>query len=321
MVRQGPRRCPREVERVREGDGGQAVAAVRPWLVHVQAVDPKGAFAAGSGLLLDHWHAVAAAQVVGAEDQVTVFLGEGRRVGASVLSVDPVYPLAVLRLEARAPAGAPPLAPDPPAPGSPVLSVGCPFGPEVVVSAGVVSATDLTVYRQDRIPVDGLLATDAALHPGSLGGPLVSPAGQVLGVSAMPWLPGFHLAVQADVVVRLAGQIIDFGRATHPWLGFSGQAEVIDDQLRALFGLPVTRGLVVSHVAPGGPGERAGVQVFDMVVRVDGGPVDTVGAIRRRLSAFRPGDEATLTILRGGKLVDIPFPVEEIPRLQGAGQG
>lgn len=298
-----------------------AIEAVRPWLVHVQAVDQKGAFAAGSGLLLDHHHAVAAAQVAGADDQVTVLVTGGKKMAATVVAVDPVYPLTVVRLEARSPLGAPPLARGLPRLGTPLLSLGCPFGLDVIASSGVVSGVELTVYRQDRVPVDGLLSTDAPLHPGSLGGPLVSPEGQVLGVSAMPWLPGFHLAVQADVLALLTSQIIDFGRATHPWLGFSGQTEVIESNLRELFGLPVDRGLVVSHVAPGGPGERAGVKVFDMVVRVDGEPVSSVGAIRRRLSTFRPGDEATLTLLRGGSLVDIAFPVEEIPHLRSAGQG
>ncbi len=296
------------------------VDTVRAGLLHVQAAGEGGeGFAAGTGFLVDHYHAVASAQVVAAEDRVTVRTADGRKSGAEVLGVDPVYLLAVIRLEHASALKLPPLAyRRPPRIGTPVLQAGCPFGPEAVVSGGLVSATDLTVYRPDRIPVDGLLATDAALHPGSLGGPIVSPEGEVLGISAMPWVSGFHLAIHADVVARMVSQIIDYGRATHAWLGFSGQEEVIESHLRDLFALPVDRGLVVSHVAPGGPGERAGLRVFDMVVRVEGEAVSTVGSIRRRLSHRRSGEASKLTVLRSGRLMDLPFPVEEIPRLKNA---
>lgn len=296
----------------------EAVEAVRPYLLHVQAVSQaRGAFAAGSGLVLDNYHALAAAQVAGAGDEVTVRTREGKRLGAQVLAVDPVYPIAVLRLDSRLDLDPPPYLPSQAVrAGQAALAVGCPFGSEVLVSGGLVSLTDLTVYRPDHVPVDGLLATDCALHPGNLGGPLVSVAGEILGVCGMPWINGFHLVIQADVAVRVANQVIEFGAATHPWLGFSGQPEVIEERMRHLFALPVDRGLVVSHVAEGGPGERAGVRVFDMVVRVEGEPVASVGSIRKRLSSRRPGEEGTLTILRGGKLLDVPFPVEEIPTLR-----
>lgn len=303
-------RFPAIVDRVRDG------------VLHVQAVGENGeGFAAGTGFLVDRRHAVASAQVVAAGDAVTVRTPDGRKAGAEVLGVDPVYLLAVIRLEGALPQKPPPLVyRRPPRLGTPVVLAGCPFGPEPVVSGGMVSAIDLTVYRQDRVPIDGLMAADAALHPGNLGGPVVSPEGEVLGISLLPWVTGFHLAVQADVVARVVNQIIEYGRATHPWLGFSGQAEVIESHLRDLFSLPVDRGLVVSHVVPGGPGERAGVQVFDMVVSVEGEAVSTVGAIRRRLSNHRSGEAAQLTVLRSGRLMDLSFPVEEIPRVSSAGQ-
>lgn len=294
------------------------VEAVRPYLMHVQAVNPaKDAFAAGTGLVLDHYHALASAQIAGAKDEVTVRAWDGKKYAARVLAVDPVYLITVLRLDGRLSLDSPSeTSVQPVRVGQPALLMGCPFGLDVVASAGVVSATDLTVYRQDNVPVDGLIATDAALHPGNLGGPLVSAGGGILGVSGLPWIAGFHLVIQREVAVRVANQIVEFGAATHPWLGFSGQPEVIEERMRDLFALPVDRGLVVSHVAEGGPGERAGVQVFDMVVRIEGEAVASVGTIRKRLSWRRPGEEVTLTVLRSGHLLDMPFPIEDIPRLK-----
>lgn len=295
----------------------QAVEAVRPRLVHVQAVNTeKDTLAAGSGIVLDHYHVLASGQVASPEDDITLRTSGGKRLSGQVVDVDPVYLLAVIRLENRLPVEAFPHVPSSGLrPGQVVLAVGCPLGMDLSVTHGIISTADLTVYRADRIPVDGLLATDAALHPGSLGGPLIATDGRVAAINGISWVEGLHLSLQAEVAVRIANQIIEFGRATHPWLGFSGQPEVVEQGLIDLFNLPVDRGLVVSHVASGGPGERAGIQVFDMVVRVEEQSVDSVGHIRRWLSVHRPGAEVPLTVLRSGNLLDVSFRVEEIPRL------
>ena len=76
--------------------------------------------------------------------------------------------------------------------------------------------------------------------------------------------------------------------------------------------------LVVGHVADNGPGKRAGIKPFDMVVRADDQPVVHAGSIRKVLAYRRPGERAKLTILRGGELIELEFPVEEIPRLASA---
>lgn len=298
----------------------EAVLAARPFIVHLQAANPeRETFSTGSGVVLDNYHVLTVAQVAGPEDEVTLLTATGRRLTARPLAVDPVYLLTVLRLENRLDLGPAPIVPaEALRPGQPVLSAGCPLGMDVAVSQGVVSMVDLTVYRQDRIPVDGLIVTDAALHPGNVGGPLISAAGEIVGINTAPWVPGFSLAVQGEVAARLANQIIEFGSATHPWLGFSGQPEIIDRELSQLFALPADRGLVVSHVVPGGPGEKAGLQVFDMVVRIGGTPVSTVGLMRKLLSLHRPGDKVRVTVLRGGNLFETSFPVEEIPTLSGS---
>lgn len=296
-----------------------SLETVRPFLVHVQAVtETTGAFGAGTGLIFDDSHLVASAQVVSAGDRVSIRTSDGRKQSCRVVGVDSVYAVALLEAEEPLAEGLPPLKVAPlPRPGEPVLTAGCPFGLDVVVSAGVVSATDLTVYRNDHVPIDGLLGVDASLHAGNLGGAVIRPGGGIAGVSLMPWVPGFFLAARVDVISRVVAQVLEYGRATHPWLGFSGQPEVVDAALRDLFDLPVERGLVVNHVAPSGPGMRAGVQVFDVVVRVDGKVPSSVGDVRQRLSQLRPGQEITMTILRGGDLMDVSFPVEDIPRLHG----
>lgn len=298
----------------------EAVDAARPYIVHLQAANAEQeTLSTGSGVILDSQHALAPAQVVGADDQVTLLTSSGKRLTGRPLAVDPVYLLTVVKLDGRLDIGPVPVEPAASLrPGQPVLSAGCPLGMEVAVSHGVISMTDLTVYRQDRVPLDGLIVTDTALQPGNVGGPLITVTGTIAGINTAPWVTGFSLAVQAEVAVRVANQIIEFGAATHPWLGFSGQPEIIDSELSQLFALPADRGLVVSHVVPGGPGERAGLQVFDMVVRIGDIPVSTVGLMRKLLSLHRPGEKVRVTVLRAGNLFETAFPVEEIPTLSGS---
>jgi serine protease Do len=294
----------------------RAAEAAGPYVSHVTAVNTKERRGTvGSGIIIDHYHVATHPPVTENPDEIHVVVG-GRKLPATVVGTDPLYAFTVLRVDGRLPAGTPPwVEADSLRAGQVVVALGDPFGHDHTVTAGVISAPDRTIYRPERFPVDGVIVTDAAIHPGNTGGPLVCLDGRIAGMNGMPWAQGLFLAIQAEVLMRVANQIIEFGRATHPWLGFSGQPEVIDPTLVALFDLPAAQGVVVTEVADGGPGQRAGVQPFDMVVRVDGRPVPHLGFIRKVLAARRPGDKGILTVLRGAELIDLEVTVEEIPRL------
>jgi len=299
-----------------------AVAKLRPAVVHVSAQDHKeNTLTLGTGVVLDNYHIVSNAQVVGQEDEITVTTADGKKYEGTCVGIDPLYFLAVVRVDGRLPTGSPVIAdPDEIPAGQVCVAIGNAFG-EHNVSTGVVSAPDRTIYRPERFAVDGLMITDARIHPGNTGGPLGDLDGRWLGLNGVPWVHGLGLAVQAVVAARVANQIIEYGQATHPWLGFSGDAEVVDQTIVQLLGLPVDRGLVVSYVADDGPGVRAGVQTMDMVVRAGDRPVSTVGAVRKILSLHRPGEKVPLTVLRGMDLITVEIKVEEIPRLYEANQG
>lgn len=294
-----------------------AMDAVRPYVVHVAALDRKqNSMTLGTGLVLDNYHVLTSGQIAGVGDEVTVRTADGRKFGASCLAVDPLYFLSVLRLDGRWPGDPPPLTPDAEIrPGRACLAIGFALGVEQTASLGIVSARDHTLYRPERYPVDGLIITDAAIHPGNTGGPLIDLEGRFMGINGVPWIQGLNLALRFEQAARVANQIIEYGRATHPWLGFSGQPEVIDPTLVSLLGLPVDRGVVVQHVHPEGPARRAGIEVMDMVVRVAGRPALHVGQLRQVLAVHRPGQTVPVTVLRGGDLVDLDFPVENIPGL------
>lgn len=301
-----------------------AVEQAKRQVVHVRALEADGdTVTFGSGVVLDHTHVLTNAQVVsGGEKKVTVRTANGRKYEARLVGVDPLYFVTVLELDGWLPYEPMPLLGiDEAVTGLPVVAVGNAAGTDYNASFGIASGIDRTIYRPERLPVDGLLITDARVHPGNAAGALVTLDGRLMGINGIPWQNGLSLCVHADVAWRVASQIIDFGQATHAWLGFSGEPEIIDQAVADLFSLPFDRGINVFQVASGGPGEEAGVQVGDLVVRVGERPVSSLGAIRRVLSQHRHGEQVPLTVLRDDELVDLTLPVREMPRLGRLGGG
>ncbi|MFZ5827658.1 MAG: S1C family serine protease [Bacillota bacterium] len=301
-----------------------AIDKVRPAVVHVYASTPKtGQVALGTGVVLDHYHIITSAQVVAMDDEVTIKTVDGKRRSATCVGIDPLYFLAILKVEDRLPVEPPVFAPDGTTPvGLYVFSVGYALGYEHTAANGIIASSERTIYRpraggRGNLPIDGLLITNAAIHPGNTGGPLVDLDGRVVGINGLPWQGGMYLALQASVAARVASQIIDYGYATHPWLGFSGEVDVIDAIWVDMLNLPTDRGLVVQYVQPNGPGQRAGIQEMDMVMAVEGRqPVTNGGMIRKVLASRKYGDRVALSVLRQGELIQLYLPVEEIPGLK-----
>ena len=301
-----------------------ALDKVRPGVVHIDARTPKSnQIAVGTGVILDHFHIITSAQIVAMDDQITVKTVDGKRRPATCIGIDPLYFLAILRLEERLPFDPPVFAPEGSVPvGLYVFTVGYALGQEHTVATGVISSSDRTVYRpspngrEGNFPVDGLVVTSAPIHPGNTGGPLVDMEGRIVGINGLSWQGGLSLALQAAVAGRIASQIIDYGKAVHPWLGFSGEVDVIDQIFVSLIGLPVDRGVLVQFVAENGPARRAGLQERDIVLSVDGRqPLSTVGAIRKILSVRKQGDKVKVKVLRQGEMIDLEMAVSEMPNL------
>lgn len=304
-----------------------ALDKIRPAVVHVHAETPATSLVAlGTGVIIDYYHIITSAQIVAMDDVVTVKTADGKRRSATCIGIDPLYFLAILRVEERFPVPPPTFAPDGTAPvGLHVVAVGYAMGQEQSATPGIISSSDRTVYRPSGVrnagnfPVDGLIITSSPIHPGNIGGPLIDLEGRVVGINGLSWQGGMSLALQASVAARVASQIIDHGFAVHPWLGFSGEPDVIDQMWVNLFSLPNDRGVVVQHVRRNGPGARASLAERDMVMAVDGRlPVANVGFIRKALASRKYGERVPLTVLRRGELIELYLPVEEIPHLGDA---
>lgn len=298
-----------------------ALDKIRPTVVQVIATnEDKNEQAFGTGVMVDNYHAITSAPVIGRRSAIKVKTADGKKHDATCVGIDPLCFLALVRVHNRLDIAIPTYAPEGTAPvGLHVFAVGHALGHEHTVTTGVIASAERTIYRPERFPVDGLIITNAQIHPGNAGGPLCDLEGRVVGINAMPWQGGMCLALQSSVAARIANQMIEYGDAVHPWLGFSGELEVIDRTWVNLFDLPSDSGVVVQYVNPSGPASRAGIQEMDMVMAVDGkAPVRSVGFIRNALSWHKHGASVPMTVLRNGELFEVKMPVEEIPRLKEA---
>jgi S1-C subfamily serine protease len=288
-----------------------------PWSRNMFSI-PRGT---GSGFVWDrHGHVVTNNHVVMGASEARVRLNDGRDYGASLVGASPAHDLAVLRI--RVPER-------PPAPlpigtsadlkvGQKVFAIGNPFGLDWSLTTGVVSALNRSLPTEDgRGAVEELIQTDAAINPGNSGGPLLDSAGRLIGINTAIYSPsgayaGVGFAVPVDTVNRVVPQLIAQGTYARPVLGIQAD-EALNQILEKRLGV---KGVAIVGVEKGSAAEAAGLRGAriepdggivpgDIIVAVDGKPVDTVSKLIARLDQKKAGDAVKLTVLREGKQSEI----------------
>lgn len=222
---------------------------------------------------------------------------------ARVVGVHPETDLALLKIEAH---GLPPLplAVDRPVhAGQLVFAVGSPQGLESTVTMGVISSPARQVELGTPMLV---IQTDAPINPGNSGGPLVDVDGHVVGVNAFIYTQsggsqGLGFAIPATAVKFVFEALRQRGHVSRVELGIGVQA--VTPVLTAGLRLERDWGVIVSDVAPGGPAERAGVRVNDLLDSVDGHPVETLAALATNMYLHAPGSSVKLGVRRDGRSV------------------
>ncbi|HEX7091267.1 MAG TPA: trypsin-like peptidase domain-containing protein [Longimicrobiales bacterium] len=273
---------------------------------------------AGSGVILDReGYILTSDHVVENADHVTVTLHDRREFEARVVARDPSTDVAVLKIE---PGDYPPARlgdSDALRLGDWVLALGSPLGLQFSVSAGVVSAKGRSIGilgpgadgASQAAPLEHFIQTDAAMNPGNSGGPLVDLEGNVVGINTAIATPtgyyfGYGFAVPINLARRVADQLIRQGFVSRAYLGV-----MLDDVETAdarVYGLDSTEGAEVVHVEPGGPADRAGVELGDVVVGVGDRKVETVSDLQAALAELAPGAIALLQVQRYGARQRIP---------------
>ena len=251
---------------------------------------------AADGLILTNSHVVDGAR------RIAVTTLDGERLTADLVGDDPHTDLAVLRVSSAALRAAPLGDSSRLRPGQLVVAIGNPFGFQHTVTAGVVSALGRSLRARTVRLIENLIQTDAALNPGNSGGPLVTGAGEVVGVNTAVIVggQGIAFAVPSTTATRVISAILRFGRVRRSFLGVSGQDAAVPRRLARAYGLAHERGLAVTAVSDGSPAARAGVLTGDVIVAFDGVPVASADDLHRLLTEDRIDRATLLHLLRSG---------------------
>jgi 2-alkenal reductase len=265
---------------------------------------------AGSGFVWDGaGHVVTNNHVVEGAQRVKVQLDAGRTYTATVVGRAPDYDLAVVKL-AEIPSGLKALPIGTSGDlriGQRVFAIGNPFGLTRTLTAGIVSALDRHLPTSDIREIGGAIQTDAAINPGNSGGPLLDSAGRLVGVTTAIRSPsggstGVGLAIPVDLVNRIVPQLIAFGRAPQPGIGITP----VNPELTERAGI---QGVLIFGVNKGSPAEAAGLKPLDqktndlgdLIVAVNGRPVEALPTFAAELDRVGVDNVAELTVIRAGK--------------------
>ncbi len=292
------------------------VGAVGPAVVSISVgreapggndVEPIGA---GSGVLLaPDGYVVTNHHVVREATRVRLTLTDGTVVGATAVGSDPANDLAVVRAEGS---GLPYASLGDSSQlkvGQLVIAIGNPLGFQSSVSTGVVSATGRGMRSLDGRLIENVIQHTAPLNPGNSGGPLVDSRGRVVGINTaiIAIAQGIGFAVPSDTVRRVVSQILVNGRVRRGYLGISGRRRPLPRRTVRFFGLARESGVEVASVDEGGPARASGVLPGDIVVAMNGIPVESVDDLHRILSEAAAGDVARVELLRAAerRVVDV----------------
>ncbi|MFD7621404.1 S1C family serine protease [Streptomyces sp. NPDC059802] len=273
----------------------------------------------GSGHILTNNHVVAPA---GQGGEITVTFSGGETARGEVVGKDSGYDLAVVKVTGVSGLKPLPLGnSDNVRVGDPVVAIGAPFDLSNTVTSGIISAKDRPITAggekgdgSDISYVDAL-QTDAPINPGNSGGPLVDTDAHVIGINSairaadsgsaeeggQAGSIGLGFAIPINQGKRVAEELINTGKATHPVIGVTLDMKYAGDGARV--GSKGAGGKPA--VTPGGPGAKAGVRPGDVITEVDGRRVHSGEELIVKIRAHRPGDRLDLALTRGGKDLSI----------------
>jgi len=257
------------------------------------------------GLIITNHHVIEDA------DEIIVRLADRREFVAELVGSDAETDVAVLRIDAD----------DLPTleygdsstlrPGEWVIAIGSPFQFEQSVTAGIVSAKGRTQGQQQYVP---FIQSDVAINRGNSGGPLIDTEGRVVGINS--WILsssggniGLSFSIPIETAESTIEQLMEFGRVSRGYLGVGIQS--VDRERADALGLDRPVGALVNSVEPDSAAERAGIEVGDVILEVDGREIEVFSDLPPIVGSIRPGREVEMTISRWGETREISIKLDE----------
>lgn len=283
----------------------------------------SGFVISADGYVLTNHHVVAGA------DSVMVRVIDRREFEATVVGTDPRSDLALLKIDANNLEVVKFGNPDELEVGEWVVAIGSPFGLDYSVSAGIVSARGRSLPTESGDNYVPFIQTDVAINPGNSGGPLFNLDGEVVGINSQIYTRtggsiGLSFAIPIGVAIDVVEQLKESGEVVRGWLGVGIQE--VDRNLAESFGLERPRGALISQLETGGPAEKAGVQIGDIVVSLDGHAIEESADLPHVVGLVKPGTTVKLDVIREGKPLTLQVTVgklggEDVPSLAAGDTG
>lgn len=281
-----------------------------------QADPEEKQFSLGSGVIVSpQGYILTNNHVVEAADEIEVALTDGRKAVAKVVGTDPETDLAVIKINL----------PNLPAitlgqveqagVGDVVLAIGNPFGVGQTVTMGIISALGRSHLGINTF--ENFIQTDAAINPGNSGGALIDTHGNLLGINTAIYSRtggslGIGFAIPVTTVKMVMDSIISSGQVIRGYIGVEPQD--ITPELAENFGLSTRSGAIIAGVVKGGPADKAGMRPGDILVSVEGKPVNDMTEMLNLISQLTPGGKAKITVLRRSQQATLDVIVGKRPK-------
>lgn len=317
--------------------------AVSPGVVYIQSTtmvrDWTGWYSqeregAGSGSVIDEQgHILTNYHVIEGAQRLSVHFGGGRNYPATVVGRDPDTDLAVIKLVEK-PKEAITIVPfgdsDRLTVGQKVLAIGNPFGLDRTLTTGVISGLQRPIRGSNDRPIEGAIQTDASINPGNSGGPLLDSRGRMIGINAQIQSTsgssaGVGFAIPVNIAKRIVPELIRTGSVQRPKLGIvQRNVEALSGQIQ----LPVSNGVLILNVQPGGPAANAGLrgmvqtedgdlELGDIIVGISGEQVKNNDDLYKVLNKHQIGETVTVEVYRGSRRTTIPVRLTSPPPTRG----
>jgi serine protease Do len=271
----------------------------------------------GSGFIISaDGYILTNAHVVANASKITVKLTDRREFEGKVIGVDERTDVAVIKINAKGNLPVVRLGDSSKLrPGQWVLAIGSPFGFENSVTAGVVSATARSNVGEGGNGYVPFIQSDVAVNPGNSGGPLFNLDGEVVGINSQIYsrsggYEGISFAIPIGVASNVAEQLIKNGHVSRGRIGVTIQE--VTAATAENFGLDRPRGAAVASVESGGPADKAGIEPLDIILSVNGKPIDTSDQLPPLIAEIKPGQSAQLEVWRDKAIKRISVTVEEL---------
>src|SRR5216117_3593573 len=268
-----------------------AVERVAPSVVNIEVQQqgknqPREVAGNGSGFVITpDGFILTNSHVVHSATRIVVNLSDGRDYPAQLVGDDPETDLAVIRIDAPHLVHVRLADSESLRVGQVAIAIGNPLGFQASVTAGVISALGRSMYSQSGRLIDNIIQTDAALNPGNSGGPLVSSAGEVIGVNTAMIRPaqGICFAIASNTAKFVAGWLIKEGRIRRSYIGVAGQNVPIHRRIIRFYNLPLEAGVLVVSVEKNSPAEKTGLREGDVIVAFDAKPIGSIHELHKML--------------------------------------